>query len=165
MASFAELDENNKVINVIKISNQEVLDENGNESEEVGIQRCKNLFGENTKWVQTFFGDTETPRRGNPAKILGYYIESLDAFTTRKIYDSWTLNEETLNWESPIPVPPLPYENPIRYEWNEETTSWQEVEVPKPEISEFSNIDYEWDPNLGVWKIIQLEEPVGIATS
>ena len=164
MASFAELDENNKVINVIKISNQEVLDENGNESEEVGIQRCKELFGDK-KFIQTFFGDTETPRRGNPAKVRGYYIESLDAFTTRKIYDSWILNEETLNWESPIPVPSLPYENPIRYEWNEETTSWQEVEVPKPEISEFSNIDYEWDPNLGVWKIIQLEEPVGIATS
>ena len=45
MAHFAELDQNNVVTQVIVISNDDILDENGNESEQVGIQFCKNLYG------------------------------------------------------------------------------------------------------------------------
>ena len=43
MAHFARLDSNNVVQEVIVISNDEILDENGNESESIGIQICKNL--------------------------------------------------------------------------------------------------------------------------
>ena len=53
MAHFAQLDENNVVINVIVIHNNDILDENGNESEEVGIKFLKSIFGEATRWVQT----------------------------------------------------------------------------------------------------------------
>lgn len=48
MAHFAQLDKN-KVIQVIVVNNEEVPDE------ETGIQFCKNLFGENTTWVQTSY--------------------------------------------------------------------------------------------------------------
>ena len=53
MAHFAQLDENNIVLQVNVISNGDILDENGNESEEMGIQLCKDLVGQDTKWVQT----------------------------------------------------------------------------------------------------------------
>ena len=54
MAHFAELDEQNKVIRVIVVNNAEIM--NGNiESEQKGIDFCKSLFGEQTKWVQTSY--------------------------------------------------------------------------------------------------------------
>jgi len=55
MAHFAELDENNIVLQVTVVNNSDILDENGNESEEIGIQFNKNLLGQDTKWVQTSY--------------------------------------------------------------------------------------------------------------
>lgn len=55
MAHFAEIDNNNKVLRVVVISNQDTSDENGIEKEEIGIAFCKSLWGENTNWVQTSY--------------------------------------------------------------------------------------------------------------
>ena len=55
MAHFAELDEDNKVLQIIVISNDVTYNENGVEEEELGIAFCKSLYGENTKWVQTSY--------------------------------------------------------------------------------------------------------------
>ena len=53
MAHFAELDSNNKVIRVIVVHNNELLDENGVEVEQNGIDFCNSLFG--GTWVQTSY--------------------------------------------------------------------------------------------------------------
>lgn len=55
MAHFAQLDETNKVINVIVIANKDTSDENGVENEEIGIAFCKSLFGQDTRWVKTSY--------------------------------------------------------------------------------------------------------------
>ena len=55
MAHFAQLDTDNKVLQVIVISNDVTHNENGVEEEELGIAFCKSLFGEDTKWVQTSY--------------------------------------------------------------------------------------------------------------
>ena len=55
MAHFAELDENNLVLRVIVVDNTNVLDESGNESEQVGVSFLHNIFGPETKWVQTSY--------------------------------------------------------------------------------------------------------------
>lgn len=55
MAHFAQLDDKNKVINIIVVNDKDVLDENGVEKEEVGVSFLKSLFGENTNWVQTSY--------------------------------------------------------------------------------------------------------------
>lgn len=55
MAHFAELDDNNKVLRVIVIADSDTADDKGEEKEEIGIEFCKSLFGENTKWIQTSF--------------------------------------------------------------------------------------------------------------
>jgi hypothetical protein len=52
MAHFAEID-NNKVINVIVVANEDMLDVDGNESEETGIAFLNNIKGSN--WVQTSY--------------------------------------------------------------------------------------------------------------
>ncbi len=42
MAHFAEIDENNSVQRVIVVHNNELLDENGEEKEALGVAFCKN---------------------------------------------------------------------------------------------------------------------------
>jgi hypothetical protein len=53
MAHFAELDENNIVKQVIVVHNNELLDENGNESEQKGINFCIAHYG--GTWIQTSY--------------------------------------------------------------------------------------------------------------
>ena len=55
MAHFAQLDNNNVVIQIIVVHNNELLDQDGNEIEQKGIDFCKSLFGQDTQWVQTSY--------------------------------------------------------------------------------------------------------------
>ncbi len=77
MAHFAQLDETNKVINVIVIANKDTSDENGVENEEIGIAFCKLLFGQDTRWVQTSYNANF---RGVFAGINGSYDPINDIF-------------------------------------------------------------------------------------
>jgi hypothetical protein len=77
MAHFAKLDENNKVIEVIVVSNDDILDENGEENEEIGIEFCKMIQGSNTNWKQTSYNGNF---RGRYAGIGMYYDEINDEF-------------------------------------------------------------------------------------
>jgi hypothetical protein len=53
MAHFAEIDGSNKVLRVIAVSNNDILDENGNEVEQIGRDLCSRLLGGN--WIQTSY--------------------------------------------------------------------------------------------------------------
>jgi hypothetical protein len=120
MTHFAQLDENNKVLQVIVVSNDELM-ENGVESEHKGIAFCKTLLGADTNWVQTSYNATI---RKNYAGI-GYTYDSVrDAFISPKTYNSWVLNEETCNWEAPTPYP----SGDGMYKWVEDDLNWQLVE-------------------------------------
>jgi hypothetical protein len=77
MAHFAELNSDNIVTRVIVVGNPDCLDENGQESEAVGIAFCKTLFGAETQWVQTSYNATF---RGKYAGIGDTYDATLDAF-------------------------------------------------------------------------------------
>jgi len=120
MAHFAQLDENNIVINVIVIHNNELLDENGNESEEKGIRFCKDHYGEETRWVQTSYNNTF---RKWYAGIGWSYNQELDAFIEPQPFSSWTLNEELCIWEAPIPIPEDHMDGKI-YHWDEDIKEW-----------------------------------------
>lgn len=77
MAHFAKLDENNNVLEVIVVSNHDILDENGNESEQKGIEFCRMLHGPNTIWKQTSYSGSF---RGILAGIGMVYDEVNDVF-------------------------------------------------------------------------------------
>lgn len=64
-----------------------------------------------------------TPLRKNYAGIGYTYDEQRDAFIPPKPFESWTLNEETCLWESPIPYP----QDDKTYIWDEEQQNWKEV--------------------------------------
>jgi len=44
-------------------------------------------------------------------------------------YPSWIKNEETNEWEAPIPYPVFDPENPRYYQWNEDILNWEEIQV------------------------------------
>ena len=58
MAHFAKLDSNNVVQQVIVVNNDVLLDSDGNESEQIGIDFCKSLYGQEANWVQTSYNNT-----------------------------------------------------------------------------------------------------------
>lgn len=131
MAHFAQLDENNMVINVIVVHNNDCLDENGNESEQKGIDFCKMLLGANTRWVQTSYNSNFRQRYAG----IGYkYDASIDAFINPSPYPSWIYNTETHEWDPPTPKPTefiMDYE----YKWNEETRTWDSVLIDFGDIA------------------------------
>jgi len=56
MAHFAELNpKTNMVKRVIVVNNTVITDESGQEVEQIGIDFCKRLFGDDTEWVQTSY--------------------------------------------------------------------------------------------------------------
>jgi hypothetical protein len=96
MAHFAQLDENNKVLQVIVVANEELLLD-GVENETKGILFCKSLLGEDTKWVQTSYNATI---RKNYAGIDYVYDLARDAFIPPKTncHSEEVLNDVTCQW-------------------------------------------------------------------
>ena len=119
MAHFAKL-ENNIVTQVIVVSNQDILDEQGQESEQKGIDFCSNLLG--GTWKQTSYNGNI---RKNYAGIGYTYDEGRDAFISPKPFNSWVLDENTCQWKAPVDKPT----DDKRYTWDEATTSWVEIPV------------------------------------
>ena len=111
MAHFAELDENNIVVQVLVTDN-----DHPNE----GYDWLVDTFG--GRWVQTSYNATF---RKNFAGTGFTYDEDRDAFIAPKPFESWTLDEETCQWVAPVAYPT---DGKI-YTWNEENTNWEEVEV------------------------------------
>lgn len=122
MAYFAQLDENKIVLQVISVANDELKDENGIEQESKGIAFCKQLFGENTDWLQTSFNNRI---RGVFASVDYYYDSSVDRFIPPKPYPSWVLDSE-YNWQPPLPYPT----DGKKYEWDEESVNYVEITQP-----------------------------------
>ena len=130
MAHFAELDENNIVKRVLAVDN-EVIIKDGEESEEIGITFLQGLFGEISVWKQTSYNTLAgehmlggTPLRKNYAGTGYKYDQAKDAFIAPQPYPSWLLDDDTCKWNAPTPYP----DDDKIYYWDEETTSWEEIE-------------------------------------
>ena len=96
--------------------------------------------GDPSQWIQTSyntrFGKYYTPNttdldpdqskafRKNYAGIGYSYDPVRDAFIPEKPYDSWVLNEETCNWEAPIPMP-----DDGVYVWDEQNLNWARIQI------------------------------------
>jgi hypothetical protein len=115
MAHFAKIENNRYITEVIVVDNSMLLDENGAESEQKGIEYCKNLLG--GEWIQTSYNGTF---RKNFAYIGGQYDTERDAFIPPRPFPSWLLNEETCQWEAPIPYPDIDK----LYRWDEDQLCW-----------------------------------------
>jgi hypothetical protein len=116
MAHFVRLNQDSIVTEVIIVANQELIDQGGNESEAVGIAFCQQLFGADTRWVQTSYN---ARIRKNYAGI-GYTYDAVnDNFIAPQPYLSWTLDSND-QWQPPVPQPQAPPQT----HWNEELQKW-----------------------------------------
>lgn len=77
MAHFAELDQNNVVIRVLRVLDDKLYDDSGVEQESLGIAFLHQLFGDNARWVQTSYS---AKFRGCYASPGWTYDEALDEF-------------------------------------------------------------------------------------
>jgi hypothetical protein len=114
MAHFAKI-ENGVVTQVIVVGNADTSDAYGAEKEYIGAAFCERLLGGN--WKQTSYNGNI---RKNYAGVGFTYDESRDAFIPAKPYASWTLVEDTCQWNAPVPYPA----DDKMYTWDESTISW-----------------------------------------
>ena len=121
---FAEIDENNIVKRVI-VAEQDFID--------------SGAVGDSSNWIQTSYNtkggvhyapnsnelDGGIALRKNYAGVGFTYDSDRDAFYSAQPYPSWTLNEDTCQWDSPVPYP----NDDKMYIWNEEEQSWELIEL------------------------------------
>ena len=122
MAHYAFLDENNIVTEVIT----------GRDEGEMGIdwelhyaefrtgKTCKRTSYNTIGNVHLNGGQ---PYRKNYAGIGYTYSPTLDGFIPPQPFPSWTLNESTCSWGSPIPYPA----DGNHYNWNETNQTWDQI--------------------------------------
>lgn len=150
MSHWAQINENNIVINVT-VGNNEDIDE--------GYQWLMDNIG--GRWLKTSintYGGIHilggTPLRKNYAGIGFIYHEDIDAFVPPKPdqYPSFVIDAGTGLWIPPVPKP----DNENVYGWNEEEISWELI--PQPFLS-WTIEDARWippvsrpiDENIYVW--------------
>jgi hypothetical protein len=131
MASFAKIGLNGKVIEVLSVNNEVLHDANGVEQEAIGIDFLTKLTGW-AIWKQTSYNthggvhdNGGTPLRKNHAGIGYTYDEDRDAFIPPKPFNSWILNEDTCQWQSPVAMPTTELEENQYYSWNESIINWE----------------------------------------
>ena len=142
MAHFAKLGANGKVIQVLTMDNDKMLNADGVEDETVGQQYLElHNNWPAQMWIQTSYNTSAnqhknggTPFRGNYAGIGYIWDEDNNIFWPKKPYASWVKDTTTAQWKSPIgDAPALTAEQTSQneanthrwdYVWNETNQSW-----------------------------------------
>lgn len=98
MAHFARLNNEGVVTSVMRISDEDISDVDGNEIESEGVALCRELVDDpESIWVQTSIRTRQgrhpagRPLRGHYAGIGDIYNEEHDCFMPQRPYPSWTL--------------------------------------------------------------------------
>ena len=126
MSHFAEINNDGIVQNVI-VAEQDFID--------------SGAVGDSSNWIQTSYNtrggvhyapnsnesDGGIALRKNYASVGYTYDKIKDAFIAPQPYPSWLLDDETCQWNAPVPRP----DDGKRYDWDESTTNWVEVEMIK----------------------------------
>ena len=120
MAHYAFLDDNNLVVEVIVgIDETELIEEMEPES---WYSNFRGLVCKRTSYNNNI--------RKNFAGIGYTYSEELDAFIPPQPYDSWSLNEDSCQWECPVEYP----NDGLDYKWNEDLLDWEITDLSGSEI-------------------------------
>lgn len=117
MAHYAELNENNVVLQVI-VGVDEPADGEAIYAKTTGKVWKKTSY--NTLGGVHLLGGT--PLRKNYAGIGFTYDTQRDAFIPPKPFPSWVLDEQTCQWNAPIPMPT----DEKFYVWLEQARQWIE---------------------------------------
>ena len=142
MAHFAKIGMNGKVLQVLTLNDEDMLDSNDVPNETVGQQYLETHNNWPAQmWIQTSYNTSQnehktggTPFRGNYAGIGYEWDEENQIFWRKKPYPSWVKHIATASWKSPIgDAPALTAEQTSQneagthtwnYVWNEDNQSW-----------------------------------------
>jgi len=119
MGHYAKV--NNGIVEKVIVADQEFVDNLVDTSPGEWLKTSYNTRGGKHYNSETNEEDGGTPLRKNFAGIGFTYDSTRDAFIPPQPYNSWTLNEDTCQWEAPVAYPT----DGERYTWNESTTSWE----------------------------------------
>jgi len=152
MANFAKI-VNDKVVQVVVVNNNVLLDENNVEQPQKGINFLNNLFNSNDEWVQTSFNNNF---RKIFAGIDYSYDRVKDVFIPWKPSDSWIFNEITWQWEAPKPYPKTSINFPKDREGNSLNNLLLDdnlkIRLTLPENERMFD-DYVWNESIKDWEI------------
>ena len=124
MAHFTILNDSNIVTQIDVVNNDVVLDGDGVEQEQLGIDFLTSLYGAG-KYKQTSYNKKI---RKNYAGVGYTYDAVKDKFIKSKPFASWSLDEND-DWKAPITYP----DDDKDYYWNEDNyqadnnTGWVEI--------------------------------------
>ena len=79
-------------------------------------------------FVDTSAGTWVKVEDNQNACIGGFYDFEKKLFSPRPMFESWTWNKETNEFDPPTPMPTDKLENNNYYEWNEQNQKWNLVE-------------------------------------
>ena len=129
MAHFVKLNAENYVI-FVTVARDEDDNREIEISQETGEIYKRTSY--NTHGGIHYQADNNTPSQDQSKAFrknyagIGYYYDSIrDAFIPPKPFPSWTLNEQSCLWQSPIPYP----NDGKIYTWNEEIGNWEEINL------------------------------------
>ena len=121
MAHFVGIDEANIVQSIHVVDNINLLNKDGVEEEDIGIEYLNKLHGTGLTWVQTSYNKHF---RRIYAGIGDTYDKTNDVFIAPQLYPSWTL-DASFEWQPPTVMP----DDGKMYSWNEDTQAWDENEM------------------------------------
>lgn len=110
MANFAQLNEDNIVINIV-IVKDDILFDNGIIDENKGIEFLRSVTN-HLNWRLT-----TSQNRKQPAQIDFFYNHQADVFIAPQPFPSWSLDAD-FDWQPPKPKPEG------FYYWDEEEGDW-----------------------------------------
>ena len=118
MAHFAKIVDG--IVDQVIVAEQDFVDTLDGE----WVQTSYNTRGGKHYDPETGLEDEATPLRKNYASIGDVYDADRDAFYRPQPFPSWTLNEDTCYWESPVPRPDDTTED---YVWDEDEQTWVQI--------------------------------------
>ena len=118
MSHFAKVE--NGIVTTVIVAEQDFVDT----QEGTWAQTSYNTIGGVHYSPETGQPDGGVALRKNFAGIGYIYDSERDAFYAPQPYPSWSLNETSCIWESPVAYP----DDGESYTWDEETISWVDLE-------------------------------------
>lgn len=134
MAHFVFIDSTKTVKEIAVIPNEAIIDNDGNENEQLGIQYCIDNYPmidpSSGAWIQCSYNGRI--RGTYPGYGYTYSFEE-DIFIEPQPFPSWTRNGSV--WMAPIdypegPAPGWPVGTNAGWKWDEESLNWIGVEFP-----------------------------------
>jgi hypothetical protein len=110
MAHFAQVDENNIVVQVLVVPDN---------VEDRGQDYLTNELGLSGTWIQTSYNHNI---RKQFAGIGFQYDAEQDIFISPQPFASWELNENN-DWQAPVDYP----NDGVMYKWNEDNKDWEAI--------------------------------------